>query len=71
MESASSAQIPGVSRFLNAEQVAPMLHIGTYQVMKLCREGRLRATKPGKSWLILPEDVEAYIAGGYNDSASA
>jgi excisionase family DNA binding protein len=48
-----------------------MLHVGAYQVLKLCREGKLRATKPGKTWLILPEDVEAYIAGGYNDSASA
>lgn len=47
-----------------------MLRIGTYQVVELCREGRLRATKPGKTWLILPEDVEDYIAGGYNDVRS-
>lgn len=45
-----------------------MLRIGTYQVIELCREGKLRATKPGKSWLIRSEDVEAYIAGGYNDA---
>lgn len=70
-ESAGSAPASGVSPYLTASEVAPLLRVGTYQVVVLCREGKLRATKPGKTWLITREDVEAYIAAGYNDQASA
>jgi excisionase family DNA binding protein len=69
--SAGSASVPGVSSFLTAGEVADRLRVGTYQVVELCREGKLRATKPGKMWLILPADLEAYIAAGYNDAESA
>lgn len=69
-EAAEPAPDPGVSPFLTANDVAPLLHIGRYQVVELCRDGKLRATKPGKTWLILPEDVEAYIAAAYNDAAT-
>lgn len=56
-----------MSPFLTANEVAPLLRIRGIEVVRLCREGKLRATRPGKTWLILPEDVEAYIASGYND----
>jgi excisionase family DNA binding protein len=65
--SAESAPPPGVS-FLTASEAAARLRVGTFQVVELCREGKLRATKPGRMWLILPADLEAYIAAGYNDS---
>ena len=70
-DSVSSASGPGVSRFLTAGEVADILRVKPQQVLEMCREGRLRATKPGKTWLITAEDVEAYIAAGYNDQASA
>ncbi|WP_158546618.1 helix-turn-helix domain-containing protein [Haloferax sp. Atlit-4N] len=57
-----------MSPFLTANEVAPRLRMRSYEVARLCREGKLRATKPGKTWLILHEDLEAYIAAGYNDA---
>jgi excisionase family DNA binding protein len=60
-----------VSPFLTANEVAPLLRMGRYQVIKLCREGKLRATKPGKTWLILREDVDAYVRSAYNDAEVA
>lgn len=60
-----------MSPFLTALEVAPMLRMTGVEVVRLCREGKLRATKPGKAWLILPADVSAYINAGYNDQASA
>lgn len=70
-DSVESAATPGVSRFLTAEEVADLLRIGPMQAVALCRTGKLRATKPGKTWLIRPEDLEAYIAAGYNDAVSS
>jgi excisionase family DNA binding protein len=60
--SAKAGDLAGVSKQLTAEEVADVLRIGPYQVIKLCREGRLPASKPGKSWLIDPESVRDYLA---------
>jgi excisionase family DNA binding protein len=65
--SSEPASPSGVSPFLTANEVAPLLRLRGVEVVRLCREGKLRATKPGKTWLILREDVDAYISSGYND----
>jgi excisionase family DNA binding protein len=70
-DSVESAPGPGVSPFLTANEVAPILRMGRYQVIKLCREGKLRATKPGKTWLILREDVDTYVRSAYNTTEEA
>lgn len=70
-DSAESASTPGVSKQLTASEVADILRIGTYAVIILCRTGQLRASKPGKSWLIDPADLRAYLESGRNDSAES
>lgn len=55
--------------FLTAPEAAEILRVGPWQVVALCRTGELAATKPGQKWLIRPEDLDAYIAGGRNAAA--
>jgi excisionase family DNA binding protein len=62
---------PGVSPQLTAEDVAAVLRIGSWSVVQLCRTGQLRASKPGKSWLIDPADLRAYLDAHSNQAASA
>lgn len=59
----------GVSPYLVADEAADVLRVKPWQVVQLCRSGRLRATKPGKSWLIHRDDLAAYIASGSNDKS--
>lgn len=63
-----SAEV-GVSKQLTAYEVADVLRIGVYQAVILCRTGALRASKPGKSWLVDPADLRAYIEASRNDTA--
>lgn len=50
------------TRFLTAAEAAEVLRVGPWQIIKLCRDKELPATKPGKSWLIDPVDLDAYLA---------
>lgn len=50
-----------MSKQLTAPEVADLLRCGTWQVLQLCRSGALRASKPGKSWLIDPADLKSYL----------
>lgn len=50
-----------MSKQLTAPEVAHILRCGTWQVLQLCRTGALRASKPGKSWLVDPADLRAYL----------
>jgi excisionase family DNA binding protein len=54
-------------RLLTAAEAAEVLRITPIQAVKLCRRGELRATKPGKSWLIDAEDLDAYLDAHSND----
>ena len=51
----------GVSEQLTAAEVAKVLRVGVFTAIELCRTGALRASKPGKSWLIDPADLRAYL----------
>lgn len=53
---------PGVSPMLTAAEVSPVLRVGPWRVVQLCQSGELPASKPGKSWLIDPADLRAYLA---------
>lgn len=48
-------------RYLTCAEVADVLRVRPWEVSRLCKEGKLRAVKPGKAWLIAPADLEAYI----------
>jgi excisionase family DNA binding protein len=51
---------------LTAAEAAKVLRTGVWTVVKLCRDGDLPASKPGKSWLIDPSDLRAYIDASSN-----
>jgi excisionase family DNA binding protein len=52
---------PTDSGLLTAAEVAVRLRVTPWFVTERCRSGEIRASKPGKSWLIAPADVEAYL----------
>lgn len=58
-------------QLLTAREAAEILRIQPIQAVRLCRSGELRATKPGKSWLIDPVDLDAYLDAHSNERASA
>lgn len=60
---------PGVSTHLLAHEVADVLRVSTIRVGRLCQSGELRATKPGKFWLIHPADLQAYLDAHSNRQA--
>lgn len=55
--------ISGVSEpdYLTAAEVAKKLRVLPWWVTERCRSGDIRATKPGKTWLIAPADLDAYL----------
>jgi excisionase family DNA binding protein len=46
---------------LTTEQVAQRLHRSEPSVRRMCFDGVLRATKDGRQWLILEEDLAEYL----------
>jgi len=52
---------PTDSGLLTAAEVAAKLRVTPWFVTERCRSGAIRASKPGKSWLISWADVEAYL----------
>lgn len=69
--SASLPRSSGESEILTAPEVAKILRVGTYRVIDFCRSGELVAYKPGRSWLIYRDDVDAYIRAHSNQSEQA
>lgn len=62
----SGMAVAGAVDFLTAPEVARVLRIKPWAVVRLCREKKLTATKPGQQWLITPADLQAYIDAGRN-----
>lgn len=52
--------------YLTAIEAAAVLRISPAHVVSLCRDGHLRANKPGKLWLISEADLRDYIERGTN-----
>lgn len=67
----TDAPQPGVSPHLLAHEVADVLRVSTLSVNRLCHSGELRASKPGKSWLIDPADLQAYLDAHRNDTKAS
>jgi excisionase family DNA binding protein len=49
------------ARLLTTEEVAARLHRSEPSVRRLCFDGKLRATKDGRQWLVLEEDLDEYV----------
>lgn len=47
--------------YLTAVEASAVLRISPAQVVNLCRDGDIKATKPGKQWLIAQADLIAYL----------
>ena len=46
---------------LTTAQAAERLHRSEHSVRRMCFGGTLRATKDGRQWLILEEDLADYV----------
>jgi len=49
-----------MSNFLTLEQVAEQLQLHVRTVRRYVREGRLKAQRVGKQYLVTPEDLQAF-----------
>jgi excisionase family DNA binding protein len=57
--------------YYTVEQIADMLSIHPKTIQRYIREGRLRATKIGKSWRVAGHDLSIFIeSDGYKKSGS-
>ncbi|MET1062189.1 MAG: helix-turn-helix domain-containing protein [Aeromicrobium sp.] len=57
--------------YLKAYEAADILGCTPQAVTQLCRDGILPASRPMKSWLIDPEDLQAFIQAHRNDQVPA
>jgi excisionase family DNA binding protein len=62
---ATSAARP---RFLTPAEVADQLRVSAMTVYRLIKSGELRAARIGKSYRVLEEDVDAYLATRFSDA---
>ena len=62
---ATSAARP---RFLTPAEVADQLRVSAMTVYRLIKSGDLRAARIGKSYRVLEEDVDAYLAARFSDA---
>ena len=59
-----------MKKFLTVREAAEVLHVKAGEVRIYCAEGRLKASKPGRTWLIAEDDLYAYIEAHSNQAAS-
>ena len=54
------------ARFLTVAEVAETLRVSTMTVYRLIKAGDLRAVRVGKSYRLTEDDVDRYLAAGFN-----
>jgi excisionase family DNA binding protein len=54
------------ARFLTVAEVAETLRVSTMTVYRLIKSGELRAVRVGKSYRLTEEDLDRYLASGFN-----
>lgn len=59
-----------MKKYLTTAEVADVLRLTPWQVVKLCRTGKLPATKPSGTWLISQTDLESFLAAGSNQASA-
>lgn len=57
--------------FLTAAEVAQKLRIEPITAVRLCREGKIPATKPFGTWLIAEADLKAILNANRNERGAA
>lgn len=63
--------MPPTPDLLTVAEVADILRVSPWSVMRKCRAKELRATKPGQAWLISRDDLQAYLDEHANDRGAA
>ncbi len=53
------------TRFLTVGEVAEMLRVSTMTVYRLIRQGEIPAVRVGKSYRLVKEDFDRYLADRY------
>jgi excisionase family DNA binding protein len=53
---------PHIEQLLTTDEAAAFLRVSTGTVTRLIRSGRLKASKPGKQFLVRKADLDAYLA---------
>lgn len=49
--------------YLTSEQVAEIAHCSVFRVREAVKRGELPAYRPGKSYMFIREDVDAWVRG--------
>jgi excisionase family DNA binding protein len=57
--------------YLTCEQVAEIVHCSIFHVREAVKGGLLKAYKPGKSYLFVREDVDAWVRASEADAKGA
>lgn len=58
-------------RYLTCDEVADRLRTTPITVVRLCRDGKLPATKPAGKWLISEDDLAAHLDAKRNQGEKA
>lgn len=58
-------------RYLTAAEVATVLRTTPVTIVRLCRAGKLPATKPAGTWLISETDLQAHIEASRPERGAA
>jgi excisionase family DNA binding protein len=54
------------ARFLTVAEVADTLRVSTMTVYRLIKSGELKAVRVGKSYRLTEDDLDQYLAAGFN-----
>lgn len=60
-----------IEKHLTTAEVADTLRLSVWQVVNLCRDGRLRATKPSGKWLVTEAALADFLESGSNVKAAS
>lgn len=52
-----------VPTYLTVAEAAEVLRCTPFEVRRLCNNGKLKAAKPGKVWLITPDALRDFVEG--------
>jgi excisionase family DNA binding protein len=63
--------MPEPSALLTASEVAERLRVSPIHIVKLCRAGKIPATKPLGTWLIPAAWVDQAVADGFNQQQAS
>lgn len=55
-----------IATFLTAAEVGQVIRQPIFEVVELCRAGRIPATQVDGQWLIAAADLEALLAANHN-----